>query len=92
MSDEEKAVNEVKNYLLQIGLELEAASTSARSAADAVPDQAQAWPHVQQLYTRLHEATQLVEQFQTTVDRLVAKLGPNASAAAAESESRSLSE
>ena len=61
MDAEQLVVNEVKKYLLQIALELETAAASARSAADAVPDQAKAWPHVQQLYTRLQEATTLIE-------------------------------
>ncbi len=76
MNAEQLAVNEVKKYLLQIALELETASASARAAAEAVPDQVKAWPHVQQLYTRLQEATTLIEQFQSTVDKAVANLGP----------------
>lgn len=78
MNAEQMVVNEVKKYLLQIALELETASASARLAADAVPDQQRAWPHVQQLYTRLQEATTLIEQFQVTVDKAVASLGPQA--------------
>ncbi len=75
MDAEQQAVNEVKKYLLQIALELETASASARAAADAVPNQEKAWPHVQQLYTRLQEATTLIEHFQVTVDKAVAELG-----------------
>lgn len=75
-NDEQRAVDDVKQYLLQIALELETASTSARAAADAVPDQGKAWPHLQQLYTRLHEATHLIEQFQITVDKAVSNMAP----------------
>ncbi len=74
--DEQRAVDDVKRYLLQIALELETASSNARAAAEAVPDQEKAWPHLQQLYTRLHEATHLIEQFQTTVNKAVSNLGP----------------
>jgi len=78
MDAEQLVVNEVKKYLLQIALELETAAAGARAAAAVVPDQTKAWPHVQQLYTRLQEATSLIEQFQTTVDTAVATLGPGA--------------
>lgn len=69
---EQEVLSQVRQYLLQIALELEASAAGARSAAKAIPDRELAMPHVQQLYSRLQEATFLMEKFKRAIDDAIA--------------------
>ncbi len=71
--EESKVINKTKEYLLQIALELEAAAAGARGAAEAIPDREKGMRHVQQLYSRLKEATYLLDRFKSTIDEAIAK-------------------
>lgn len=65
---------QVTQCLLQIALELEAAAAGARGAAKAIPDRESSMRNVQQLYSRLQEATHLLNRFKRTIDEAVASL------------------
>lgn len=68
---ERDVVVQVRQFLSQIALELEASAAGAKAAADSIDDRDVAWRHVQQLYARLQEATHLVSRLQTTVNDAV---------------------
>jgi len=71
---EQEIKAQVREYLLQIALELEAAATGARGAAGAivVGNHELGMINVQQLYSRLREATYLLDRFKSTIDEAVA--------------------
>jgi hypothetical protein len=68
---EQAMLNEVRRFLTQISLELEASAAGAREAAAAIPNRDTAWPQVQQMYARLNGATRLLEEFRTTIDEAI---------------------
>ena len=59
---------EVRSYLLQIALELESSTASAREAAGLLENRQAAWPHIQNMYARLQQANYLLERFRKTID------------------------
>ena len=61
---------EVREYLMQLALELQASADAAKKAADNVYKD-QAWPFVQQMYTRLSQANLFLERMKTTIDDAV---------------------
>jgi len=70
---EQKMLKEVREFLLQLALELEASAAAARKAAELVYDRGekarqQTWPQVQQMYTRLSQANLLLQNLKTTID------------------------
>lgn len=71
---EQEIRDQVREYLLQIALELEAAATGARGAAGAIVtgNHELGMINVQQLYSRLREATYLLGRFKSTIDEAVA--------------------
>ena len=72
---EQEVLAQVRQCLLQIALELEASATAARNAAESVPKRdGSAMPHVQQLYSRLSEATFQLDRFKRTIDEAVANV------------------
>jgi len=62
---------EVRQYLIQIALELEAAAGGAKGAAENIGDRELAIPYVQQLYSRLSQATYLLDSFKRTIDKAI---------------------
>jgi hypothetical protein len=70
---EQDMQSRVREYLLQIALELEASAAGARSAAETIPNRDLAMTHVQQLYSRLQEATFLLERLKQTIDNALAE-------------------
>jgi len=72
---ESEVVNDVRQFLVQIALELEESAAGAKAAAGALPDRAAAWPQVQRMYSRLQQANYLVERVQATVKLAVAGRG-----------------
>jgi hypothetical protein len=69
---EREMQSQVRQYLLQIALELEASAAGARRAAEAIPNRDLAMLHVQQLYSRLNEATFLLNRFKKSIDDALA--------------------
>ena len=71
---EREMQSQAREYLLQIALELEASAAGARSAAESIQksDRDQGMIHVQQLYTRLKEATYLLDRFKRAIDDALA--------------------
>jgi len=65
---EQEVRAQVRQYLLQISLELEASAAAAKAAAEAIPNRQMALPYMQQLYSRLNEATYLLDRFKNTID------------------------
>jgi hypothetical protein len=67
---EQEIMKEVRELLLQVAMELEAAGAAARKAAELTTDadRHRAWPYGQQMYTRLAQANRLLQQFQSTID------------------------
>ena len=72
---EREVVNDVRQFLVQIALELEESAAGAAAAAGALPDRAAAWPQVQRMYTRLQQANYLVERVQKTVSQAITGRG-----------------
>lgn len=71
---EQEVLSQVCQYLLQIALELEASALAARKAAELIPKRdGSAMPHVHQLYSRLNEATFLLNRFKSTIDDAIAE-------------------
>ena len=70
---EQDILKEVRQFLLQLALELEASAAAARKAAEVISDadKEQAWPFVQQMYTRLSQANYLLQSFKTIIDDAV---------------------
>ncbi len=68
---DQQTLAEVRRYLTQIALELEAAAQGAREAARLLPDPRESWPQVHQMYARLEQATGLVTQFQRRINEVV---------------------
>jgi len=66
-------IDEVRLCLNQIALELEASAQGARSAMAVLHDRKASWVHIQQLYSRLGQATHLVNKFQKTIDEAIAQ-------------------
>ena len=64
---------QVRSYLTQIALELDASAAGAKEAARLVEEPKAAMPHVQMMYARLHEANYLLDQFKRTIDDAIAK-------------------
>jgi hypothetical protein len=64
--------SQVRQDLLQIALELEASAAGARAAADSINDRDLAMTHMQQLYSRLKEATYLLDRFKRAIDDALA--------------------
>jgi len=71
---EQEVRSQVREYLLQVALELEAAAAGARGAAGAIVggSREQGMSHVQQLYSRLNEATFMLDRFKSTIDQALA--------------------
>ncbi len=70
---EQEVLAKVRQCLLQIALELQASATAARKAAENVPKRDKsAMPHVQQLYSRLSEATFQLDRFKRTIEEAIA--------------------
>jgi cell fate (sporulation/competence/biofilm development) regulator YmcA (YheA/YmcA/DUF963 family) len=69
--EEKELLDKVRQYLMQVALELEKASLGAKAAAQSLPEREKVWPHVQQMYTRLNEANFLLERFKSTIDEAV---------------------
>ena len=67
---EQGMLKEVREFLLQLAMELEASAAAARKAAVLVTDadKQRAWPQVQQMYTRLSQANHLLQRFQSIID------------------------
>ena len=67
---EREIEKELREFLLQLAMELEASAAAARQAAEFASDKdrQKAWPHVQQMYTRLSQANHLLQSFQATID------------------------
>jgi len=63
---DEQKLAKARHLIAQIALELEGAAVAARQAATV--EREQAWVHVQQLYTRFDEASQLLRDMRRTVD------------------------
>jgi hypothetical protein len=72
---EREVEGQAHEYLMQIALELEAAAAGARAAAQAVKEnrREEGFPHVQQLYSRLNEATLLLDRFKRAIDKALAE-------------------
>lgn len=70
---EEEVKSQAREYLLQIALELEASAAGARAAAGNLANREIAMAHVQQLYTRLQEATFQLDRFKRVIDKAVAE-------------------
>lgn len=66
---DENKLAEARRLLLQVAQELTSAAEAARGAAGT--DRAQAWPQVQQLYTRFSAAEQLLKDVRRTVDAAI---------------------
>ncbi len=66
---DENKLAEARRLLLQVAQELSAAAAAAQTAAEA--QRGQAWPHVQQLYTRFSAAEQLLKDVRRTVDAAI---------------------
>lgn len=66
--DDEQVVDQIRQYLTQIGLELEEAATGARNAAGCVRDRDAAWVQVQQMFARLGQANHLIKRFQSAIE------------------------
>jgi hypothetical protein len=70
---EQEVLAQVRECLLQIALELEASATAARNAAELAPKRdGSAMPQVQQLYSRLSEATFQLDRFKRTIEEALA--------------------
>ena len=69
---EREMLSHVREYLLQIALELEASAAGARGAAENMLNRELAMAHTQQLYSRLKEATYLLERFKRVIDDALA--------------------
>ncbi|MFW5879134.1 MAG: hypothetical protein ACOCVR_04865 [Myxococcota bacterium] len=73
-TDRKRAVvSGLREILLKMAYELEAAALAARGAALALEDRQTALRDINQLYTRLQEADYLLSRFKSTVDETVAK-------------------
>jgi hypothetical protein len=70
---EQEVKSQVREILLQIALELEASAAGARGAAANIPDRELGMPYVQQLYSRLKEATFLLDKFKRVIDDALAE-------------------
>jgi len=71
---EREMQRQAHEYLMQIALELESSAAGARGAAQAIltDNREQGMVHVQQLYSRLHEATHLLDRFKRAIDDALA--------------------
>jgi len=63
--------DEVRRFLTQIALELEAAAAGAHGAAAAAGDRKAAWPQVQQMYARFDQAARLLAELRATIDEAI---------------------
>lgn len=65
--------NEIREYLLQLALELQASADAAKKAAGLTQeaDGDQAWRFVQQMYTRLGQADFMLKKIKTAIDEAV---------------------
>ena len=68
---EQEVRQQARQFLVQIALELEASAAGAKGAAEALPDSKLAQSYIQQLYSRLNEATYLLDRFKSTIDDAV---------------------
>lgn len=65
----------VRQDLVQIAFELEAAALGARRAAESIPDRDLTMPNIQQLYARLGEAKYLLDRLKRMIDDAVIERG-----------------
>jgi len=70
---EKELRKEMREYLMQLALELEASADAAKKASEHVfdNDRGLSWTFVQQIYTRLSQANHLLERIKATVDDAV---------------------
>jgi hypothetical protein len=62
---------QLKQDLMQISLELDAAALAARQTSDHFSAPAQAWVDIQQLMTRFDDAAHRMGEFRRHIDELV---------------------
>ena len=74
MDSKERGIREeVRQFLLQLAMELETSAGAARKAAELSlkSDMETAWPYVQQMYTRLSQANLQLQSLKALVDYAV---------------------
>ena len=66
--DERQVIDQTRQCLIQIALELEEAAAGAKHAAECLDDRDAAWAQVHQMFARLGQADHLIKRFRGVIE------------------------